>query len=104
MSPSGFTTPTLKASTLSYPPAGDIIRYRCHPGFSLVGSEILTCRLGERLQMDATPPTCQGLKVSHLFNKASDLVGGEKKQNKNIQYAVVASMVLLKYNPKIQNP
>ncbi|TKS88293.1 CUB and sushi domain-containing protein 3 [Collichthys lucidus] len=38
---------------------GDIIRYRCHPGFSLVGSEILTCRLGERLQMDALPPTCQ---------------------------------------------
>ncbi|XP_072226798.1 CUB and sushi domain-containing protein 3 [Leuresthes tenuis] len=38
---------------------GDIIRYKCHPGFSLVGSEILTCRLGERLQMDASPPTCQ---------------------------------------------
>ncbi|XP_067355851.1 CUB and sushi domain-containing protein 3 isoform X6 [Channa argus] len=38
---------------------GDIIRYRCHPGFTLVGSEILTCRLGERLQMDALPPTCQ---------------------------------------------
>ncbi|MEQ2158244.1 CUB and sushi domain-containing protein 3, partial [Goodea atripinnis] len=38
---------------------GDIIRYRCHPGFSLVGNEILTCRLGERLQMDAPPPTCQ---------------------------------------------
>ncbi|XP_017163010.1 CUB and sushi domain-containing protein 3-like isoform X2 [Poecilia reticulata] len=38
---------------------GDIIRYRCHPGFSLVGNEILTCRLGERLQMDAPSPTCQ---------------------------------------------
>ncbi|KAK3532300.1 hypothetical protein QTP86_016064, partial [Hemibagrus guttatus] len=38
---------------------GDIIRYRCHPGFTLVGSEILTCRLGERLQMDGPPPTCQ---------------------------------------------
>uniref|UniRef100_A0A665TZ64 CUB and Sushi multiple domains 3a n=1 Tax=Echeneis naucrates TaxID=173247 RepID=A0A665TZ64_ECHNA len=38
---------------------GDIIRYRCFPGFSLVGSEVLTCRLGERLQMDAQPPTCQ---------------------------------------------
>lgn len=39
---------------------GDIIRYRCHPGFTLVGSEILTCRLGERLQMDGPPPSCQG--------------------------------------------
>uniref|UniRef100_A0A6Q2X490 CUB and Sushi multiple domains 3a n=1 Tax=Esox lucius TaxID=8010 RepID=A0A6Q2X490_ESOLU len=38
---------------------GDIIRYRCHPGFTLVGSEILTCRLGERLQMDGPPPICQ---------------------------------------------
>ncbi|XP_029701072.1 CUB and sushi domain-containing protein 3 isoform X7 [Takifugu rubripes] len=38
---------------------GDIIRYKCHPGFSLVGSEILTCRLGERLQMDSPPPVCQ---------------------------------------------
>jgi len=39
---------------------GDIIRYQCQPGFTLVGNEILTCRLGERLQMDGAPPTCQG--------------------------------------------
>lgn len=39
---------------------GDIIRYRCLPGFTLLGSEILTCRLGERLQMDGPPPVCQG--------------------------------------------
>ncbi|MBN3314648.1 CSMD3 protein, partial [Atractosteus spatula] len=38
---------------------GDIIKYRCLPGFTLVGNEILTCRLGERLQMDGPPPTCQ---------------------------------------------
>uniref|UniRef100_A0A673MZM1 CUB and sushi domain-containing protein 3-like n=1 Tax=Sinocyclocheilus rhinocerous TaxID=307959 RepID=A0A673MZM1_9TELE len=38
---------------------GDIIRYRCLPGFTLLGSEILTCRLGERLQMDGPPPVCQ---------------------------------------------
>uniref|UniRef100_A0A669CUG9 CUB and Sushi multiple domains 3 n=1 Tax=Oreochromis niloticus TaxID=8128 RepID=A0A669CUG9_ORENI len=38
---------------------GDIIRYTCQPGFTLVGSEILTCRLGERLQMDGPPPVCQ---------------------------------------------
>lgn len=39
---------------------GDIIRYSCLPGFTLVGSEILTCRLGERLQLDGPPPVCQG--------------------------------------------
>uniref|UniRef100_A0A673GR16 CUB and sushi domain-containing protein 3-like n=1 Tax=Sinocyclocheilus rhinocerous TaxID=307959 RepID=A0A673GR16_9TELE len=38
---------------------GDIIRYRCPLGFTLLGSEILTCRLGERLQMDGPPPVCQ---------------------------------------------
>ncbi|XP_061076047.1 LOW QUALITY PROTEIN: CUB and sushi domain-containing protein 3-like [Conger conger] len=38
---------------------GDIIRYQCHPGFTLVGNEVLTCRLGERLQMDGSPPACQ---------------------------------------------
>ncbi|XP_027868692.1 CUB and sushi domain-containing protein 3-like isoform X5 [Xiphophorus couchianus] len=38
---------------------GDIIRYSCQLGFTLVGSEILTCRLGERLQMDGPPPVCQ---------------------------------------------
>uniref|UniRef100_A0A665U3Y9 CUB and Sushi multiple domains 3a n=1 Tax=Echeneis naucrates TaxID=173247 RepID=A0A665U3Y9_ECHNA len=38
---------------------GDIIRYSCLPGFTLMGSEILTCRLGERLQMDGPPPICQ---------------------------------------------
>lgn len=50
---------------------GDIIRYRCLPGFTLLGSEILTCRLGERLQMDGPPPVCQGefgrtSRTSHL--------------------------------------
>lgn len=32
----------------------------------MVGNEILTCRLGERLQMDGAPPTCQGV-LSLLF-------------------------------------
>lgn len=50
--------------------SGDIIRYRCHPGFTLVGSEILTCRLGERLQMDGQPPSCQG---RHAFQEQSPL-------------------------------
>ncbi|KAM8966399.1 CUB and sushi domain-containing protein 3 [Pelodytes ibericus] len=40
---------------------GDIIRYQCLPGFTLVGNEILTCRLGERLQMDGSQPSCQVL-------------------------------------------
>uniref|UniRef100_A0A5F8H623 CUB and Sushi multiple domains 2 n=1 Tax=Monodelphis domestica TaxID=13616 RepID=A0A5F8H623_MONDO len=38
---------------------GDIVRYRCLPGFSLVGSEILTCKLGTHLQFEGPPPTCE---------------------------------------------
>ncbi|XP_053254903.1 CUB and sushi domain-containing protein 2 isoform X3 [Podarcis raffonei] len=38
---------------------GDIIRYRCLPGFTLVGNEILTCRLGTQLQFEGPPPTCE---------------------------------------------
>lgn len=45
--------------------SGDIIRYSCLPGFTLVGSEILTCRLGERLQMDGPPPVCQGWFIQY---------------------------------------
>ncbi|XP_060679965.1 CUB and sushi domain-containing protein 3 [Hemiscyllium ocellatum] len=40
---------------------GDLIRFHCLPGFTLIGKEILTCRLGERLQMDAAPPSCEVL-------------------------------------------
>ncbi|GCB64392.1 hypothetical protein scyTo_0000274 [Scyliorhinus torazame] len=40
---------------------GDLIRFHCLPGFTLIGKEILTCRLGERLQMDAVPPSCEVL-------------------------------------------
>ncbi|XP_072836267.2 CUB and sushi domain-containing protein 2 isoform X4 [Pogona vitticeps] len=38
---------------------GDIIRYRCLPGFTLVGNKILTCRLGTSLQFEGPPPTCE---------------------------------------------
>lgn len=39
---------------------GDIVRYRCLPGFTLVGSEILTCKLGTYLQFEGPPPICEG--------------------------------------------
>lgn len=39
---------------------GDIVRYRCLPGFTLVGNEILTCKLGTYLQFEGPPPICEG--------------------------------------------
>ncbi|XP_051688009.2 CUB and sushi domain-containing protein 2 isoform X6 [Oryctolagus cuniculus] len=38
---------------------GDIVRYRCLPGFTLVGNEILTCKLGTSLQFEGPPPLCE---------------------------------------------
>ncbi|XP_060061806.1 CUB and sushi domain-containing protein 2 isoform X4 [Erinaceus europaeus] len=38
---------------------GDIVRYRCLPGFTLVGNEILTCKLGTYLQFEGPPPVCE---------------------------------------------
>ncbi|ELK08597.1 CUB and sushi domain-containing protein 1, partial [Pteropus alecto] len=54
---------------------GDIIRYQCLPGFTLVGNAILTCRLGERLQMDGAPPVCQGSVVQFHCKKGHLLQG-----------------------------
>lgn len=36
------------------------MRYRCLPGFTLIGNEILTCKLGTHLQFEGPPPTCEG--------------------------------------------
>ncbi|GAB0199455.1 CUB and sushi domain-containing protein 3 [Grus japonensis] len=38
---------------------GDVVRYRCLPGFTLIGNEILTCKLGTHLQFEGPPPTCE---------------------------------------------
>ncbi|XP_041439963.1 CUB and sushi domain-containing protein 2 isoform X1 [Xenopus laevis] len=38
---------------------GDIVRYKCLPGFTLLGSEILTCRLGNLLLFEGPPPSCE---------------------------------------------
>uniref|UniRef100_A0A9J7XDS2 CUB and Sushi multiple domains 1 n=1 Tax=Cyprinus carpio carpio TaxID=630221 RepID=A0A9J7XDS2_CYPCA len=38
---------------------GDIVRYRCFPGFTLVGSDELTCKLNSHLQFEGPPPVCE---------------------------------------------
>lgn len=40
--------------------AGDIVKYQCLPGFSLVGSDELSCKLNSHLQFEGPPPTCEG--------------------------------------------
>ncbi|KAF5910370.1 hypothetical protein HPG69_014602, partial [Diceros bicornis minor] len=50
----------LSKSELRERSSSDIVRYRCLPGFTLVGSEILTCKLGTYLQFEGPPPICEG--------------------------------------------
>ncbi|KAA0717588.1 CUB and sushi domain-containing protein 1 [Triplophysa tibetana] len=38
---------------------GDIVRYRCFPGFTLVGSDEVTCKLNSHLQFEGPSPTCE---------------------------------------------
>ncbi|XP_054625925.1 CUB and sushi domain-containing protein 1-like isoform X1 [Dunckerocampus dactyliophorus] len=38
---------------------GDIVTYRCLPGYTLVGKAELTCTLNSHLLFEAPPPTCQ---------------------------------------------
>uniref|UniRef100_A0A673K927 CUB and sushi domain-containing protein 1-like n=1 Tax=Sinocyclocheilus rhinocerous TaxID=307959 RepID=A0A673K927_9TELE len=51
---------------------GDIVRYRCFPGFTLVGSDELTCKLNSHLQFEGPPPVCEVLfppgYFFYLFN------------------------------------
>lgn len=50
--------------TVPLPPpslsSGDIVRYRCLPGYQLSGNSILTCRLGTHLEFEGPPPSCDG--------------------------------------------
>ncbi|XP_030270316.1 CUB and sushi domain-containing protein 1-like isoform X1 [Sparus aurata] len=38
---------------------GDIVKYRCLPGYTLVGKAELMCRLNSHLLFEAPPPACQ---------------------------------------------
>lgn len=46
--------------------SGDIVRYRCLPGYHLSGNSILTCRLGTHLEFEGPPPSCDGAS-EHLI-------------------------------------
>uniref|UniRef100_A0A8D3E4V9 CUB and Sushi multiple domains 1 n=1 Tax=Scophthalmus maximus TaxID=52904 RepID=A0A8D3E4V9_SCOMX len=38
---------------------GDIVKYRCSPGYTLTGKSELMCKLNSHLLFEAPPPTCQ---------------------------------------------
>lgn len=52
------------------PVLGDIVKYRCLPGYTLVGKAELMCRLNSHLLFEAPPPACQGKATPSLTNHA----------------------------------
>ncbi|XP_022426555.1 CUB and sushi domain-containing protein 1 [Delphinapterus leucas] len=38
---------------------GDSVKYQCHPGYTLSGTDTLTCMLGSQLQFEGSLPTCE---------------------------------------------
>ncbi|XP_062852030.1 CUB and sushi domain-containing protein 1-like [Trichomycterus rosablanca] len=38
---------------------GDIVKYQCFSGFTLVGNDELTCKLNSHLQFEGPPPVCE---------------------------------------------
>ncbi|KAI1894595.1 hypothetical protein AGOR_G00117390 [Albula goreensis] len=38
---------------------GDVVKYRCLPGFSLIGNDELTCKLNSHLQFEGPAPSCE---------------------------------------------
>ncbi|XP_025249248.1 CUB and sushi domain-containing protein 1 [Theropithecus gelada] len=38
---------------------GDFVKYQCHPGYTLVGTDTLTCKLSSQLQFEGSLPTCE---------------------------------------------
>lgn len=41
--------------------SGDFVKYQCHPGYTLLGSDTLTCKLSSQLLFQGSPPTCEGM-------------------------------------------
>ncbi|KAL0612952.1 CUB and sushi domain-containing protein 1 [Plecturocebus cupreus] len=44
---------------------GDFVKYQCHPGYTLVGTDTLTCKLSSQLQFEGSPPTCEEMSFCH---------------------------------------
>ncbi|XP_039595033.1 CUB and sushi domain-containing protein 1-like [Polypterus senegalus] len=38
---------------------GDVVKYQCHPGFTLLGTDQITCQLGSHLQFEGLSPSCE---------------------------------------------
>ncbi|XP_030793354.1 CUB and sushi domain-containing protein 1 [Rhinopithecus roxellana] len=38
---------------------GDFVKYQCHPGYTLVGTDTLTCKLSSQLQFEGSLPICE---------------------------------------------
>uniref|UniRef100_UPI00358FCE16 CUB and sushi domain-containing protein 3-like n=1 Tax=Myxine glutinosa TaxID=7769 RepID=UPI00358FCE16 len=53
----------------------NVIKYRCFPGFTLVGNPVTTCKLNGRLQPDGLPPSCEArCPMNEIHNDSSGVI------------------------------
>uniref|UniRef100_A0A8C4ZUZ7 CUB and Sushi multiple domains 1 n=1 Tax=Gadus morhua TaxID=8049 RepID=A0A8C4ZUZ7_GADMO len=50
---------------------GDVVKYHCLPGYTLVGKAEITCKLNSHLLFESPPPTCQALCPANEDRSAS---------------------------------
>ncbi|XP_034376137.1 CUB and sushi domain-containing protein 1 isoform X1 [Arvicanthis niloticus] len=50
---------------------GDFVKYQCHPGYTLLGSDTLTCKLSSQLLFQGSPPTCEAQCPANEVRTAS---------------------------------
>ncbi|KAI4818313.1 hypothetical protein KUCAC02_011657, partial [Chaenocephalus aceratus] len=54
---------------------GDIVRYRCLPGYHLSGNSIQTCRLGTYLEFEGPPPSCDvTCPMNEILTASTDVI------------------------------
>ncbi|KAF7710922.1 hypothetical protein HF521_009794 [Silurus meridionalis] len=54
---------------------GDIVRYQCFPGFTLMGNDELTCKLNSHLQFEGPPPVCEAqCPANEELSKSSGVI------------------------------
>ncbi|XP_027021418.2 CUB and sushi domain-containing protein 1 isoform X3 [Tachysurus fulvidraco] len=83
---------------------GDIVRYRCLPGFTLVGNDELTCKLNSHLQFEGPPPVCEAqcpANEEHSMSSGVILSPGFPKNYPNSQTCSWIIKVLPSYTISI---
>lgn len=78
--------------------SGDIVRYRCFPGYQLSGNSIQTCRLGTHLEFEGPPPACDGEWMPELQCYICTCIWFQKQFFDLFKSSDIHTRMLIKYS------